>query len=243
MRPSQLMMIGENRHLADNATLNKHRKVPSEAVACTLSILSNHALLDHHHPTPLADQLELVRPPPGPLSLILQTFKRATSKQLHSSRSPSAQLMSRPKRAASVKNYLDPGSDEGDSDSSAPGKPSAKPSKVKVERRLNPASAYFPSDGCCLSSNASLVTYRHAAPVLRHVQRARPPHPLHEHRQGEHCGHSHGADVCRRRRAAAGDRREGQGEAARIARQTELLLRNKRADEAEREADRRARPP
>ena len=46
-------MIGENRHLADNATLNKHSKVPSEAPKWPLPILANHRLVDHHHPLPL----------------------------------------------------------------------------------------------------------------------------------------------------------------------------------------------
>jgi len=46
------MMIGENRHLADNATLNKHRKVPSEAATRELPILANHTLIDHHPPLP-----------------------------------------------------------------------------------------------------------------------------------------------------------------------------------------------
>ena len=49
-RQSPVVMIGENRHLADNATLNKHRKVPSEAPTRALSILANHTLVDHHLP-------------------------------------------------------------------------------------------------------------------------------------------------------------------------------------------------
>jgi len=92
LRPSQLMMIGENRHLTDNATLNKHHKATSEASTLELPIPTNHTLVIHHPPTPLANQRELVRPPPGPLSATLQTFKRATSKHLHSSRSPSPLL-------------------------------------------------------------------------------------------------------------------------------------------------------
>ena len=47
------MRIGENRHLADNATLNKHRKATSEASTRELPILTNHVLLDHHPPLPL----------------------------------------------------------------------------------------------------------------------------------------------------------------------------------------------
>jgi len=43
-------------------------------------------------PTPLANLREPVRPPHGPLSAILQTFKRATSKHLHSSPSHSPLL-------------------------------------------------------------------------------------------------------------------------------------------------------
>ena len=39
-------MIGENRHLAYTATLNKHRKVTSEAYTGELPILANHTLLD-----------------------------------------------------------------------------------------------------------------------------------------------------------------------------------------------------
>jgi len=46
-------MIGENRHLPDNATLNKHRKVTSGAPTRALSILANHKLVDHHPPLPL----------------------------------------------------------------------------------------------------------------------------------------------------------------------------------------------
>jgi len=45
-------MTGENRHLADNATLNKHRKVTSEASTCSLPILANHTLVDHRPPLP-----------------------------------------------------------------------------------------------------------------------------------------------------------------------------------------------
>jgi len=45
-------MIGENRHLADNATLNKHRKVPSEASTRELPLLAERTLVDHHHPLP-----------------------------------------------------------------------------------------------------------------------------------------------------------------------------------------------
>ena len=46
-------MIGENRHLADTATLNKHRKVTSEAPTRELPILANHMPVDHHPPLPL----------------------------------------------------------------------------------------------------------------------------------------------------------------------------------------------
>ena len=46
-------MIDENRHLADNATLNKHRKQPSEATTRALPILAYHTLIDHHPPLPL----------------------------------------------------------------------------------------------------------------------------------------------------------------------------------------------
>jgi len=46
------MMIGENRHLTDNATLNKHRKATSEASIRELPIHANHALVDHHHLLP-----------------------------------------------------------------------------------------------------------------------------------------------------------------------------------------------
>jgi len=45
-------MIGENRHLAENATLNKHRKAPSEAPTRELPILINNTLLDHRPPLP-----------------------------------------------------------------------------------------------------------------------------------------------------------------------------------------------
>ena len=41
-------MIGENRHLAENATLNKHRKAPSEAPTLELPILAKHTLVNHH---------------------------------------------------------------------------------------------------------------------------------------------------------------------------------------------------
>ena len=54
------MMIGENRHLADKATLNKYRKVPSEATTRELPILANHTLLNHPPPLP--------RLPPSPIS-------------------------------------------------------------------------------------------------------------------------------------------------------------------------------
>ena len=47
------MMIGEIRHLADNTTLNEHRKATSEAYTRELSIPANHTLLDHHPPLPL----------------------------------------------------------------------------------------------------------------------------------------------------------------------------------------------
>jgi len=89
-------MIGENRHLTDNAMLNKHRKAPSEASTRELPILPNHTLL-HPHPTlpyltnwswcgrPLAPFLRHCTPS-------MHTFKRATSTQLHSSRSPSPLL-------------------------------------------------------------------------------------------------------------------------------------------------------
>jgi len=46
-------MIGENRHLADNATLNTHRKAPSEVSTRELPILANHTLLNHRPPLPL----------------------------------------------------------------------------------------------------------------------------------------------------------------------------------------------
>ena len=50
------MMIGENHHLTghltDNATLNKHSKVQSEAYKRELPILANHKLLDLHPPLP-----------------------------------------------------------------------------------------------------------------------------------------------------------------------------------------------
>ena len=45
-------MIGENHHLADNATLNKQRKVPSEALTRALSILANRTLVRQHSPLP-----------------------------------------------------------------------------------------------------------------------------------------------------------------------------------------------
>ena len=41
------MMITENRHLADNATLNKHRKATSEAYTRELTTPVNHTLLHH----------------------------------------------------------------------------------------------------------------------------------------------------------------------------------------------------
>jgi len=45
-------MINENRHLADNATLNKHRKATSEASTRELTILANHKLVRRYHPLP-----------------------------------------------------------------------------------------------------------------------------------------------------------------------------------------------
>ena len=42
----------ENRHLADNATLNKHRKVTSEAYTREQPILAEFALVDYHPPLP-----------------------------------------------------------------------------------------------------------------------------------------------------------------------------------------------
>jgi len=45
-------MIGEIFHLADNGTLNKHRKVPSEVSTRELPILANHKLLGHRPPLP-----------------------------------------------------------------------------------------------------------------------------------------------------------------------------------------------
>jgi len=45
------MMIDEYRHLADNATLNKHRKVTSEAYARALSIIAERMRLH----TPVAN--------------------------------------------------------------------------------------------------------------------------------------------------------------------------------------------
>ena len=46
-------MIGENRHLAENATLNKHRKAPSEAPTRALPILAELTQVDHLLPLPL----------------------------------------------------------------------------------------------------------------------------------------------------------------------------------------------
>ena len=51
------MLIGENRHLADNTTLNEHHKATSEASTRELPIFSNHTLVHHHHPPPIADHL------------------------------------------------------------------------------------------------------------------------------------------------------------------------------------------
>ena len=69
------MMIDENRHLAllaNNATLNEHRKATSEESTRELLILANHRLVDHHHPLPLLTARELVRlRPPAPLSAAL----------------------------------------------------------------------------------------------------------------------------------------------------------------------------
>jgi len=47
-----VLMIGENRHLADNATLNKHRKATSEASTRELPILAERTLVDCHPPLP-----------------------------------------------------------------------------------------------------------------------------------------------------------------------------------------------
>ena len=47
------MMIDENRNLADSATFNKHRKVPSEAFTGELPILANHTLYSVTPPPPL----------------------------------------------------------------------------------------------------------------------------------------------------------------------------------------------
>jgi len=47
------MMNGENQHLADNPTLNEHRKAPSEASTRELPILANHPLSPHDLPPPL----------------------------------------------------------------------------------------------------------------------------------------------------------------------------------------------
>jgi len=76
-----VVMIGENHHLADSATLNKHRKVPSEASTGPLPILANHTLLNHHHPLPLLTNVGWYGLPFPPFLGILQNFKRATSKQ------------------------------------------------------------------------------------------------------------------------------------------------------------------
>ena len=46
------MMIAENRYLAVKATLNKHRKQPSETFTGEPPILANHALVDHLHLLP-----------------------------------------------------------------------------------------------------------------------------------------------------------------------------------------------
>ena len=46
------MMIGEIRHLVDNATLNKHCKATSEASTRTLPILANHTSLNYRPPLP-----------------------------------------------------------------------------------------------------------------------------------------------------------------------------------------------
>ena len=46
------MMIGENRHLADNATLNKHRKATSETYVRAVNYSPYHALVDNHPPLP-----------------------------------------------------------------------------------------------------------------------------------------------------------------------------------------------
>ena len=54
-------MIGENRHLTDNATLNKHREVPSESYTKPLPILTNQELVDHHLPLRLLTNLSWSR--------------------------------------------------------------------------------------------------------------------------------------------------------------------------------------
>ena len=56
-------MIGENRHLAGNATLNKHCKVPSEAPTRELPILAERTLVDHHPPLPLLTNWSWYRHP------------------------------------------------------------------------------------------------------------------------------------------------------------------------------------
>ena len=48
----RLMMIGKNHHLADSATLNKHRKVLSEARTRELPSLANYKLLYQHYLLP-----------------------------------------------------------------------------------------------------------------------------------------------------------------------------------------------
>ena len=79
-------MIDENRHLADNATLNKHTakyRVRHLRESCQSSSTTRYFATTTHSP---CQQTGAGTPP---LSATLQTFKRATSKQLHSSRSPS----------------------------------------------------------------------------------------------------------------------------------------------------------
>jgi len=44
--------LAKNRHLTDSATLNKHRKVPSEEATGSLPILTNYTPVNHHRPLP-----------------------------------------------------------------------------------------------------------------------------------------------------------------------------------------------
>jgi len=87
------MMNGENRYLADNTTLNKHRKTTSEAYTRELPLLANHALLHHHHSLPCSANARWYGHPLPPFQ---RYCKPSNERQANTSTTPSLRTPNSP---------------------------------------------------------------------------------------------------------------------------------------------------